>query len=256
MIRCKLLNGLARSFFVLLILSAPNVLGQADFNFSIEAGTLHDRNHFEYETQSLSGSGFGQYTALGLGINKGNLHFRTGFARYQHSVRIFRLDDASEEVSKIPREAIQEFVESFVVPISVSKEMRLGERWGMEIGLGLLLIVPRDPNVKLTVTSFATRDSSGVEVISPDSTRIVWGTERAFNAGLETFLQFEYKTRSPFSFYASLAFQAHFAPVFEAGYTFFRDGTEFSRGVALGLNSFSFGLGLRYTLIKKTTRKE
>ena len=242
--------------FILMLLSGRALYGQSGFAVSAEAGTLHDINHFEYKTQSLSGAGFSQYTGLRIGYTRGTVQFTTGITRYQHSIRIFKVDRGSDSVSKFPREAIQEFVESFVVPISFSKEMSLGERWAMEIGLGLLLIVPRDPNVKLTLTSFETRDSSGVELISPDSTRIVWGTERSFNAGLETSFLFEYKTRSPFSFYASLAFQAHFAPVFEADYTFFRDGNANSEGVALGLNSFSFGLGLRYTLAKKPPGKE
>lgn len=240
--------------FLMIIGAYANCKAQYAVSLSLETGTLHDRNHLLYQGQSISGGGFGGYAGFDVDVEteRGYI-FSSGFNRYRHSQRLFYLDRTQLVLRKNPNQAIAEdVVESYGVPLGISKKIQLNERWNLNLGLGAILIFARYPGSSVSVVSTPAQiDSSGANIPSPDSTRVDWGAKHNFNFAFETSLKLTYKTRSPWSFYANVGFQAHLKPVFEATFTFYADGATIGTGSSLALNSYSFGVGVAHTFRKR-----
>jgi hypothetical protein len=227
---------------------------QTSFSLGLETGTLHDRSHFRYNEQGLSGAGFGGYVEINAHLHHKGFIYSLGFGRYRHSVRMFELDRESQMIDK-PRTTASSS-ESFVVPLTITKPFQIADKWDVRVGLGLVGMFPREPGDFSSWTSYNTSsDSSGVTIQGPDSTVVIYGSERRFNIAFETALQVAYNTSGPLTFYVNLAFQGHLMPVFESTFTFYQDDNTSTNGFSTAVNSYSFGIGAYYTFRKKERGK-
>lgn len=241
----NLLLRIAQTIVIFLSLGSSVMNAQTSYALGFETGTLHDRSHFRYQDQSLTGAGFGGYLKVNLELEHKGFAYVLGFGRYRHAHRLFELNRESGTIEK-PRQSYTD-MESYVIPLTVYKAFEIADKWDARVGLGVIGLFPRESGDLFSALTFnTTTDSTGLEVEQPDSTIMVWGTDRQFNFAFETSVRIVYKTYGPLSFYASFAFQAHLMPVMEADITFYDEGGTFTRGNSTAVNSYTFGIGASY----------